>query len=134
VVEGLELRFAGGVIESVSASRGADIVEEQLRADEGARRLGEIALVDKASRIGQTGRVFHEVLLDENATCHMAWGGAILEAFDDLPESMEEQAARGVNRSDIHTDVMIGGPQVTVTGIGRDGSEVPVIVEDSWQL
>jgi aminopeptidase len=134
VVEGLELRFAGGTIEHVSAARGAQIVEEQLRADEGARRLGEIALVDRASRIGQTGRVFHEVLLDENATCHMAWGGAILEAFDDLPESPEEQAARGINRSGIHTDVMIGGPEVAVTGVGRDGAEVPVIVDDSWQL
>jgi len=134
VVEGLRLRFQDGRISDVQADRGVEIVREQIGADEGAARLGEIALVDRASRIGATGLVFHDVLFDENATCHMAWGDSILEAFDGLPDSREEQVARGVNRSDVHTDVMIGGPAVTVTGVGADGDEIPVIVDDRWQL
>jgi aminopeptidase len=134
IVEGLRLRFEDGRIVDVQADRGAEIVRDQIRADEGACRLGEVALVDCASRIGHTGRVFHDVLLDENATCHMAWGDSILEAFDDLSESREEQIARGINRSDIHTDVMIGGPEVTVSGVAPDGTETPVIVEDEWRL
>ena len=77
LVEGLELRFEDGRIVDVQAAQGADVVRTQTQRDEGAARLGEVALVDGSSRVGQTGLVFYDTLFDENATCHIAYGKAI---------------------------------------------------------
>ena len=132
-VEGLRLRFENGSIVDVEADLNAEVVRAQIATDEGARRLGEVALVDRASRIGSFGRLYDEVLLDENVTCHIAWGAAIVEALDSSPDE-GEQHALGINRSAVHTDVMIGGPEVTVIAESADGAETPVIVEDTWQL
>jgi len=134
-VEGLLLRFADGLIVDVEASANAEAARASIAHDPGAARLGEVALVDGSSRIGALGRVFQETLLDENAASHIAWGASIDEAFPGgLPEDDAAAVARGVNRSDVHEDVMIGGPQVRVLGVTAGGDEVPVIVDDSWQL
>ena len=134
-VEGLLLRFADGLIVDVEASANAEAARASIAHDPGAARLGEVALVDGSSRIGALGRVFQETLLDENAASHIAWGASIDEAFPGgLPEDDGAAVARGVNRSDVHEDVMIGGPQVRVLGVTAGGDEVPVIVDDSWQL
>jgi aminopeptidase len=135
VVRDLELRFEAGEIVDVSASAGADAVRGQLQVDEFAGRLGEVALVDGTSRVGDTGLTFFDTLFDENATCHIAYGAAVtfgLEGIDDLEP--DDQRARGINVSAVHTDFMIGGVDVAVDGVLSSGETVPILREDKWQL
>jgi aminopeptidase len=120
VAEDLELRFDAGRLVEINASSGQDAVRALFSTDDGAARLGEVALVDEGGRIGRTGRVYMETLLDENAASHVALGSGYHSQVG------EEDRAR-VNESDIHVDVMIGSPEVGVTGLGADGGEVPVL-------
>ncbi|HYY44189.1 MAG TPA: aminopeptidase [Actinomycetota bacterium] len=134
-VRDLEIRFEQGRVVGVSASAGADVVRAQMETDEGAKYLGEVALVDKASAVGRTGIVFHDTLFDENATCHIAYGNGLLITFEDLGEvTHESQKDLGINRSRIHTDFMIGGPEVSVDGVTEDGKTVPILRDDAWRL
>jgi aminopeptidase len=135
VVRDLQLRFAAGKVVDVSASTGVDAVRAQLATDASAPYLGEVALVDGGSRVGQTGITFFNTLFDENATCHIAYGTAIMVSVEGLDGlASDELEARGVNVSSEHTDFMIGGPEVEVDGLTRDGSEIPILREDVWQL
>ena len=135
IVRDLELRFEAGEAVEVRASAGADAVRAQLAIDEFANRLGEVALVDGESRVGQSGLTFFDTLFDENATCHIAYGAGFSFLADGLDGlSPDEQRERGLNVSNIHTDLMIGGPEVAVDGITRDGDVVPILREDEWQL
>jgi aminopeptidase len=127
IVKGLEVRFEGGRIVEVHADEGADVVRGQLETDGTAAYLGEVALVDGTSRIGQTGLTFFETLFDENTTCHVAYGGAYAEA-------VEGGVIEGVNVSNVHTDFMIGGPDVDVDAVTRSGTTVPLLRRDVWQL
>ncbi|HRY73816.1 MAG TPA: aminopeptidase, partial [Spirochaetia bacterium] len=99
-----------------------------LDSDEGARRLGEAALVDATGPIFQSGLVFGNTLIDENAACHIALGASYEEAFEGA-EGMDEAAKRreGFNDSIVHTDFMIGSERMEVTGTARDGREVPIL-------
>ena len=125
VVEDLTLRFEGGRLVEVTASEGEDAVRAMFATDDGASRLGEVALVDAEGRIGATGRVYMETLLDENAASHVALGNGYHSQVG------EEDRSR-VNSSDIHVDVMIGSPEVDVTGITAGGDEVPVLTAGAF--
>jgi aminopeptidase len=127
VVKGLRVRFEGGRAVQIDADEGADALRARCAKDEGASRLGELALVDGEGRIGQTGTVFFNTLLDENAASHLAFGNAYATTVgaEDLPR---------INRSAVHIDFMIGSDDVTVTGITGDGREVPVLRGGAWQL
>jgi aminopeptidase len=134
VVEGLELRFENGRAVDVNAATGADAVRAQMATDEGAARLGEIALVDGSSPVGRAGVVFGDLLLDENATSHIAWGAAYAVSVTELPDDPDAQAKLGFNRSGVHQDAMIGGPEVAVYGVESSGTKVPIIEDDVWVL
>ncbi len=134
-VNDLTVTFEQGRAVKVEATSGADVVRAQMALDEGGARLGEVALVDRASAVGATGITFNSTLFDENATSHIAYGGAYTFAVEGTEGlSNEELVARGINHSTVHTDFMIGGPGVNVTGITPDGGRITIIEDNVWQL
>jgi aminopeptidase len=135
IVRDLELRFEGGRVAEVNASSGADLIREQLRQDENASFLGEVALVDGDSRVGRSGLVFLNTLFDENASCHIAYGAGILDAIPAGHEMSQAQLDElGFNVATIHTDFMIGGSDVEVDGVEAGGTAVPILRGDIWVL
>jgi aminopeptidase len=135
VVRDLEVRFEHGRITNVDAASGADAVRGQLAREERAAFLGEIALVDGTSAVGKTGLVFSNTLFDENASCHIAYGGGLPFAVEGATgKPADELIEMGVNVAAIHTDFMIGGPDVDVDGLAVDGAVTPIIRGDVWQL
>jgi aminopeptidase len=127
IIEGLQFTVKDGKIVDVQADKGAGIVRGQLEVDDRAAYFGELALVDGTSRVGQTNTTFFDTLYDENATCHIAYGFGVPEAFEGEPDE-------GMNVSAVHTDFMVGGPELSVDGITKDGRAVPILREDVWQL
>jgi aminopeptidase len=135
IVRGLEVRFERGKVVEVRAEAGAEAVRQEMATDEGASYLGEVALVDGDSRVRKTGVVFFDTLFDENAACHIAWGQGIQGALEGGEEMGDaELAALGYNDSVVHTDFMVGGPDVEALGVERGGTEVPIIEADTWVL
>jgi aminopeptidase len=134
LVDGIRLRFEGGEIVEAHASTGEEFLRRHLQTDDGARRLGEVALV-AGSRIGKRGLLFYNTLFDENATSHIAYGMAYTEAVDGaVGLDKDAQLALGVNDSSAHTDFPVGGPDVEVDGIDTGGKRVPILRGDDWLL
>ncbi|MEA2192189.1 MAG: aminopeptidase [Solirubrobacteraceae bacterium] len=127
IVRGLRVRFEGGRALSIDADEGGELLAQYTQRDEGACRLGEVALVDGEGRIGPLDTVFYDTLIDENAASHVALGSAyeFTAAEADHPR---------LNRSQIHIDFMIGSPEVDVTGVTADGERVPVLRAGAWQI
>ena len=126
VVTGLKVRFEAGRAVEITADTGADVLRGRAAVDEGASRLGEVALVDGSGRIGPLGTVFYDTLLDENAASHIALGAG-------YPKGAEPGEAERINHSEIHIDFMIGGPGVTVLGVDAEGRETPVLEGGAWR-
>jgi aminopeptidase len=135
VVKGLRVRFEGGRAVEADADEGGDLIRAHIANDVGGARLGEVALVDNTSRVGRTGLVFCDTLFDENAASHIALGDAILQAVPGAEElTLEERDARGINHSSLHTDFMIGSDEIAISGVTREGQEVPILVNGDWVL
>ncbi|HEY5189968.1 MAG TPA: aminopeptidase [Solirubrobacteraceae bacterium] len=127
-VTGLRVRFENGRAVNIEADAGVEVVRGLTDHDPGAARLGEVALVDREGRIGPLDTVFYDTLIDENAASHIALGQGY-----DIGVSTPEDLAR-VNASDIHVDFMIGGDEIAVTGVTRDGREIPLLRDGRWQI
>jgi aminopeptidase len=130
LIEGLRGEFRGGRLVRLDAKRDADrdFVASYIDSDrKNGRRLGEVALVDATSRIGQSGRTYYETLLDENAAAHIAFGNG-------FGQTRSVKPARGLNNSTVHLDVMIGSPDFEVTGMNAKGRRIPVIADGLWQI
>ena len=127
MVTGLRVRFERGKVVEIDADQGADTLRALSKRDGGASRLGEVALVDGESRIGNLDTVFFDTLLDENAASHIALG-------EGLDFTVGEEDRPRINRSELHIDFMIGSPEVAVTGIERGGGEVPLLRRGVWGI
>ncbi|MGN6797296.1 MAG: aminopeptidase, partial [Gaiellaceae bacterium] len=135
IVRELEVRFEGGRAVEVKAGTGEDVMRTHVATDDGAARLGEVALVDGHSAVGETGLVFYDTLYDENASSHLALGAPILQAVEWAAElSPDERVAKGVNHSSIHTDFMIGSNDLEVDGVTASGEAVPILRNGDWLL
>ncbi|KFE34479.1 aminopeptidase [Thioclava atlantica] len=135
LIENIEMRFEGGRVVEAKASRGEAVLQKLLETDEGARRLGEVALVPHGSPISKSGLLFYNTLYDENAACHIAMGQCYSKCFLGGGElSPEDIAAKGGNSSMIHVDWMIGGPETDIDGITADGARVPVFRKGEWAV
>jgi aminopeptidase len=129
LIQGIRGEFSNGRLVRLEADSDddRDFLASFIDTDRMGRRLGETALVDASSRIGQTGRIYYNTLLDENAAAHIAFGSGFGGTRSETP-------ARGINHSAIHLDVMIGGPKLEATGFDARGRRIPLIREGLWQI
>ena len=133
LIESFSIRFEGGKVVEVHAEKGEHVLKEMIAMDEGASRLGEVALVPYDSPINNTGILFFSTLYDENAACHLALGLGFNNAIKDYEKySFEELKNMGVNDSGIHVDFMIGSKDLSITGYTRDGKKVAIFKNGNW--
>ena len=133
LIENIEVRFEDGRIVDAKASRGEEVFKKLIDTDEGAARLGEVALVPHASPISESGLLFYNTLYDENAACHIALGQCYKDCLVDSDGITDDAlAARGGNSSLIHVDWMIGSAETDIDGITQSGERVPVFRSGNW--
>jgi aminopeptidase len=133
LIDNIAVRFEAGRIVEARATRGEEVLNKVLDTDEGARRLGEVALVPHSSPISKSGLLFFNTLFDENAACHIALGQCYSKCFLDGGKLTPEQiAAQGGNKSLIHIDWMIGSGETDIDGLHADGRRVPVFRKGEW--
>jgi aminopeptidase len=133
VIDKFSLTFKDGQVVDFQAEQGQDYMENLLSVDEGSRMLGEVALVPDSSPISQSGLLFYNTLLDENASCHIAIGSAYLFSLDGGDKmSGEEFSARGGNSSLVHADFMVGSNQLDVDGVFVNGDKEAVLNKGEW--
>ena len=133
LIDKIKVTFKDGKIIEAHASKGEEVLQKVLKSDEGASRIGEVALVPHSSPISQSGIIFYNTLFDENAASHIALGQCYSKCFKgDLDLSKEEISKRGGNSSMIHIDWMIGSDQIDVDGIDQTGNQVPIFRKGEW--
>jgi aminopeptidase len=133
LIDGIAVRFEAGRIVEAKAARGEDVLKKVLDSDDGARRLGEVALVPHSSPISKSGLLFYNTLFDENAACHIALGQCYAKCFIDGDKlTADEIVARGGNKSMIHIDWMIGSDRIDIDGVDADGGRTPVFRRGEW--
>ena len=133
LIDGIAVRFEAGRIVEATAARGEDVLRKVLDSDEGAARLGEVALVPHSSPISKSGLMFFNTLFDENAACHIAIGQCYAKCFVDGEKlAPAEIAARGGNKSMIHIDWMIGSDRIDIDGLDANGARTPVFRKGEW--
>ncbi|MGE6742175.1 aminopeptidase [Allorhizobium pseudoryzae] len=133
LIDNIQVRFEAGRIVEAKASKGESVLNKVLDTDEGARRLGEVALVPHSSPISASGILFYNTLFDENASCHIALGQCYSKCFLNGASLTPDQIkAQGGNSSLIHIDWMIGSNLVDIDGIRADGAKVPVMRKGEW--
>ena len=133
LIDNIKVTFKDGKIVEAHASKGEEVLQKVLKSDEGASRIGEVALVPHSSPISQSGIIFYNTLFDENAASHIALGQCYSKCFKgDLDLSKEEISKRGGNSSMIHIDWMIGSDQIDVDGIDQTGNQVPIFRKGEW--
>ncbi|MFB9949831.1 aminopeptidase [Rhizobium puerariae] len=133
LIDNIQVTFEGGRITQAKATRGEEVLSKVLDTDEGARRLGEVALVPHSSPISASGILFYNTLFDENASCHIALGQCYSKCFLEGASLTPDQIkAQGGNSSLIHIDWMIGSDKVDIDGIRADGSRVPAMRKGEW--
>ena len=132
LIENIKVKFEKGKIIEAHASKGEEVLLKVLDSDEGARRLGEVALVPDDSPISNTGLLFYNTLFDENAACHIALGQCYAKCFKGDQLSKEEIASKGGNSSMIHIDWMIGSNKIDIDGVFKDGTKVPIFRQGNW--
>ena len=132
LIENIKVKFEKGKIIEAHASKGEEVLLKVLDSDEGARRLGEVALVPDDSPISNTGLLFYNTLFDENAACHIALGQCYAKCFKGEQLSKEEIVSKGGNSSMIHIDWMIGSNKIDIDGVFKDGTKVPIFRQGNW--
>lgn len=133
MIDGIEMEFKNGVAVRAKAAEGDEVLQRLLDTDEGARRLGEVALVPNSSRVSKADILFLNTLYDENAACHIAVGQSLGENMEGSEAlSPDQKAARGANSSLIHVDWMIGSDQINLDGIKPDGAAEPLMRAGEW--
>lgn len=135
LIEDFSLTFENGRVTRVTAQKGETTLKRLVESDEGAGRLGEIALVPHSSPVSQTGLLFYNTLFDENASSHLALGRAYRFSLHDGPAmSDQEFAAAGGNHSLTHVDFMIGSGEIDIDGLTADGTAEPVMRRGEWSI
>ncbi len=135
IVDKFHFTFIDGKVVDFDAEVGKQILSDILDMDDGAKRLGEAALVAHNSPISNTGILFKNTLFDENASCHFALGAAYSENLKGSTERSEEENRKlGMNDSLVHVDFMVGGADVSVTGVKADGSKVILLQDGEWLI
>ncbi|HBG9553832.1 aminopeptidase [Enterococcus faecalis] len=133
IISGMKFTFKDGKVVDFSAEQGEEALKNLLAIDEGAKHLGEVALVPDPSPISQSGLIFYNTLFDENASNHLAFGSAYAFNLQGGTEMSEEELAEaGLNRSQTHVDFMVGSDKMNIDGIKEDGTIVPVFRNGDW--
>jgi aminopeptidase len=133
LIEDFSVTFANGKVVAVHAKKNQNLLEQMVKMDEGASRIGELALVPFDSPIQQSGLLFFNTLFDENASCHIALGRAYVNSIKGYATMTPQQLTDvGCNRSMIHVDFMIGSRDLTITGYNRQGKALAIFTKGNW--
>ena len=134
IIDNFYVRFHEGKVTDVKAEKGEETLREMVNICENADRLGEVALVPYDSPISNTNQIFLETLFDENAACHIALGDSFPECVENGPNISKDQLFKEyhLNNCDSHVDYMIGNKDMNITGITKEGKEVPIFIEGNF--
>ena len=133
LIENFSMRFENGKVVEVKAEKGEELLKEMVSMDEGAGKLGEVALIPYDSPISNSGVLFYNTLFDENASCHLAVGHGFNECLKGFESYTDEECKqRGINDSMIHVDFMIGSADMSIVGVTKDGTRVQIFKDGNW--